>query len=156
MSARASTNSDLRLEDHRFFRGMDPRFLSRLAPLAYERTFDTGDLLIREGDPADEFLLVFHGKAALEIVLPGRPRITIQTVGPGEVLGWSWLVLPHRWRHDARALKPTRTLGIGASKLRTVLDSDCGLGYDFLMRLLPVVAERLESTQLQLLDLHGT
>ena len=94
--------------------------------IAYERSFDTGELLVREGDPADEFLLVFSGKVALEIVLPGRPRTTIQTLGPGEVIGWSWLFPPHRWRLDARALKPTRALGLAAAHLRAVLERGPG------------------------------
>ncbi|MFZ0700047.1 MAG: cyclic nucleotide-binding domain-containing protein [Thermoplasmata archaeon] len=146
---------ELRLEAHRFFRGMDEAFLASLSAVAYERSFETGELLVREEDPADEFLLVFSGKVALEIVLPGRPRKTIQTLGPGEVIGWSWLFPPHEWRMDARALKPTRTLGLAASNLRQVLNSDPVHGYAFLLRLLPVIAERLENTQLQLLDLHG-
>jgi CRP-like cAMP-binding protein len=155
MTSHSAPGSELRLEAHRFFRGMDAAFLGRLSAIAYERSFDTGDLLVREGDSADEFLLVFSGKAALEIVLPGRPRTTIQTLGPGEVIGWSWLVPPYRWRLDARALKPTRALGLDASSLRSVLNADPAHGYAFLLRLLPVIAERLENTQLQLLDLHG-
>lgn len=155
MSASGSSGSDLRLETHRFFRGMDPTFLTHLSAIAYERSFETGDLLVREGDTADEFLLVFSGKVALEIVLPGRPRTTIQTLGPGEVIGWSWLTPPHRWRLDARALKPTRALGLSASHLRSLLNQDPVHGYAFLLRILPVIAERLENTQLQLLDLHG-
>ena len=155
MNATPSTLPPLKLNDHRFFRGMDEAFVARLAKMAYERSFDTGDLLVREGDPADEFLLLFHGKVAMEIVLPGRPRTTIQTLGPGEVVGWSWLIPPYCWRLDARAVKPTRTLGLAAGNLRAVLNEDPANGYRLLLRLLPVIAERLENTQLQLLDLHG-
>jgi CRP-like cAMP-binding protein len=145
----------MRLADHRFFRGMDEEFVAGLSEKAYERSFDTGSLLVREGDSADEFLLIFSGKAALEIVLPARPSVTLQTVGPGEVLGWSWLIAPHRWRFDARALKPTRALGLAAYHLRSVLNERPAEGYRFLLRLLPVVAQRLENANLQLLDLHG-
>ena len=155
MKAPGHPEGGLRLEEHRFFRGMDEEFLARLRDTAYERSYDTGALLVREGDPAEEFLLLFAGKVALEIVLPDRPRMTIQTLGPGEVLGWSWLVSPHRWRLDARALKPTRVLGLAASHLRTVLNERPADGYRFLIRLLPVISERLENTRLQLMDLHG-
>ena len=155
MTAHGNASTDLHLESHPFFRGLPPTFLAALAKHAYSRSFDTGDLLTREGDPADEFLLVFSGKVALEVVLPGQPRTTIQTVGPGEVIGWSWLCPPHRWRLDARALKPTRTLGLAAGHLRTMLQDDPATGYEFLLRLLPVIAERLENTRLQLLDIHG-
>ncbi|MGP8078277.1 MAG: cyclic nucleotide-binding domain-containing protein [Thermoplasmata archaeon] len=155
MSARPHATPPLKLADHRFFHGMDPAFLDLLGKWAYERTFETGTLLVREGDAADEFLLVFEGKVALEILSADRPRTTIQTLGPGEVLGWSWLFSPHRWRLDARALKPTRVLGIGAAHLRSILEEHPADGYRFLLRLLPVIAQRLENTRLQLLDLHG-
>lgn len=151
----APAKPELRLADHAFFQGMDERFLARLSEKAYERSFDAGALLVREGDPADEFLVVFHGKVALEILLPDRPRTTIQTIGPNEVLGWSWLLHPHRWRLDARAVKPTRALGLASAPLRTLLDAHPTDGYRFLLRLLPVIAHRLENTRLQLLDLHG-
>ncbi|MCI4325062.1 MAG: cyclic nucleotide-binding domain-containing protein [Thermoplasmata archaeon] len=146
---------ELRLADHRFFRDMDPEFLARLTEKAYARTFEAGALIVREGDPADEFLALFSGKVALEIIVPDRPRTTVQTLGPGEVLGWSWLFSPHRWRIDARAVKPTRALGLAAGPLRQLLDDRPADGYRFLHRLLPVIAQRLENTRLQLLDLHG-
>lgn len=156
MSARDTTPAPPRLSEHKFFQGMDPEFLTRLDELAYVRTFETGALLVREGDPADEFLVIFEGKVALEILSADRPRTTIQTLGPGEVLGWSWLFAPHRWRLDARALKPVRVLGIGASPLRAILDERPADAYRFLLRLLPVIAQRLENTRMQLLDLHGS
>jgi CRP-like cAMP-binding protein len=155
MSARTHPSSPLRVSDHPFLRGMDTAFLELLGENAHERTFETGTLLVREGDPADEFMLIFQGKVALEIMVPDHPRTTIQTVGPGEVLGWSWLTLPYRWRLDGRALKPTRVLEIGAAHLRSILDDHPAEGYQFLLRVLPVIAERLENTRLQLLDIHG-
>jgi CRP/FNR family transcriptional regulator, cyclic AMP receptor protein len=155
MNAATPPEAKWSLADHRFFQGMDESFLTELSAKAYQRTFDTGALLVREGDPADEFLAIFSGKVALEIVLSDRPARTVQTVGPGEVLGWSWLTPPHRWRFDARALKPTRVVGLAAGHLRMVLEARPSDGYRFLSRLLPVIAERLENTRLQLLDLHG-
>lgn len=155
MSGRNRSDPPLRLTDHRFFHGADPEFLAMLEQHAYERKYETGELLVREGDPADEFLLVFEGKVALEMLSADRPRTTIQTLGPGEVLGWSWLFAPHRWRLDARALKPTRVLGVGAGHLRATLEERPADGYRFLLRLLPVIAQRLENTRLQLMDIHG-
>jgi len=151
----AAAGPTLALAEHRFFRGMDAAFVAGLQRHCYQRTYEPGTLLVREGDVADEFLLLFEGKVALEILVPDRPRTTIQTLGPGDVNGWSWLFPPHRWRIDVRALKRTTALGLAAAHLRTVLDEHPADGYRFLLRLLPVIATRLENTRLQLLDLHG-
>ncbi|MCI4340091.1 MAG: cyclic nucleotide-binding domain-containing protein [Thermoplasmata archaeon] len=155
MSAAASAGVRRLIAEHPFFHGTDPAFLEIAAHGATEQRFDAGAMLVEDGGVADAFLLILHGKVALEVAAPDRPRRTIQTIGPGEVLGWSWLVPPHRWVLDARAVKPTRAVALDAAVLRRALAAHPESGYQFLLRLLPVIAQRLENTRLQLLDLHG-
>ncbi len=138
-----------------FLEGFPREFVEALTPLAHERSYEVDTTIVREGAPADAFFLLVSGKVALEVVAHDRPRRTIETIGPGEVLGWSWLVPPYRWRLDARAVKPTRLVAIEGAGLRALLDRQPAEGYRFLLRLLPVVAERLENTRVQLLDLHA-
>jgi len=140
---------------HPFFVGIDPTLVHAMTSKAEERTYDVGEMLVREGKSAEEFFLVIEGKIALEVGAADRPGITVETIGRGEILGWSWLVSPHRWRFDARALKPTTVVAINASVARYALAAHPAFGYQFLMKLLPVIAERLENTRVQLLDIHG-
>jgi CRP/FNR family transcriptional regulator, cyclic AMP receptor protein len=147
--------SEGRVLEHPFFHEFDPHIVRTLVPKASERTYDVGEYLAEEGTPCHEFLLVFEGKVALEIGAADRPRVTVQTVGPGEVVGWSWLVPPYEWRFDARAVKATRVISLDAPTVRHTLDAHPAFGYRFLARLLPVLAERLENTRVQLLDIHG-
>jgi CRP/FNR family transcriptional regulator, cyclic AMP receptor protein len=156
MTKSHSANEPLRFADHPFVKDLPSALVAAMAKVAVTRTYDTGDTLLREGDPASEFLLVVSGKVALEAVMPARPRLTIQTVGPGEVVGWSWLTPPHRWRLDARALKPTQAYSIDADALRSILEQESAHGYRFLLKLLPIIGQRLENTQFQLLDVHGS
>jgi CRP/FNR family transcriptional regulator, cyclic AMP receptor protein len=146
---------ELRVADHPFFHGLNDEFVRIASSRTREQTFEVGDILFQEGDIANEFWLVFQGKVALEIMAPDRPHLTIQTVGSGEVLGWSWLVPPHRWRFDARAVKATRTLAIDAKTLKDAFEVHPEDGYRFLLRLLPVIGERLENAWVRLLDIHG-
>ncbi len=147
--------SALRIADHPFLRGLDPSLIESLSEQAVERDFDPGEFLLRDGETADGCYLVFHGKIALEVSAPDRGRLTIQTVGPGEILGWSWLTPPYRWQVDARALKHVRVVRLDAGVLRRTFTELPEAGYQFLLRLLPVVAHRLENTRIQLLDVHG-
>jgi CRP/FNR family transcriptional regulator, cyclic AMP receptor protein len=149
------TAAEGRVVEHPFFRDLDPHLVRTLVPKATERLYEVGEFLAEEGSPCHEFLLVFEGKVALEIGAADHPRLTVQTVGPGEVVGWSWLVAPHEWRFDARAVKPTRIISLDAATVRKTLDAHPAFGYQFLARLLPVLAERLENTRIQLLDIHG-
>ena len=156
MSTERRPEAPLRLEQHPFTEGLAPEFLRELSGHTRERRFETEEAIVREGDPAEEFFLVFEGKVALEVVVPDRPRRTIQTIGPGEVLGWSWLIPPRRWRLDARAMKRTRVLSVEAEALRRAMEERPADGYRFLLRLLPVITRRLEMTRIQLLDIHGS
>lgn len=140
---------------HRFFEGFDPAFLDALAAHAVERRFEANEVLAKEGTPANVLYAVLEGKVALEIGAADRTALTVQTVGPGELLGWSWLVPPHRWRFDARAVKPSRALEIDGTALRETLRERPEWGYEFLVRFMPVLAERLENTRIQLLDIHA-
>jgi CRP/FNR family transcriptional regulator, cyclic AMP receptor protein len=140
---------------HPFFVGLDPTLVRAMTAHAEERNYSVGDVLVREGRAAEEFFLVFEGKIALEVGGTDQPGITVETIGRGEILGWSWLVSPHRWRFDARATKPTRVVAINAASARYALASHPAFGYQFLMKLLPVIADRLENTRVQLLDIHG-
>ena len=155
MSAHVAKEKGPAVDDHPFLKGLDPEFLSAVGHRAECRRFETGESLVREGDEARQFFLVYSGKVALEVVSPDSPHVTTQTVGPGEVVGWAWLIPPHRWPIDARALKPTRTLILDAALLRRRFETHPEDGYRFLMRLLPVIAQRLENVRFIILELHG-
>jgi len=155
MSASGSEAIDALVLSHPFMSGIDPLLGQAMSSRAEARTYEAGETLVREGRAAEEFFLVFQGKIALEVGAADHPSITVETIGRGEILGWSWLVSPYRWRFDARATKPTQVVAIKAATARYALAAHPALGYQFLMKLLPVVAERLENTRVQLLDIHG-
>jgi CRP/FNR family cyclic AMP-dependent transcriptional regulator len=114
-----------------------------------------GDRMFREGDAADAFFLVRHGLVALETYVPNRGQVTIQTVGPGEIVGWSWLVPPHRWQFTGRAVEQVRAVQFDGACLRGKCDSDPAFGYALFSRFAAVLLERLQATRLQLMDVYG-
>ena len=146
---------DVTLAEHPFFEGFAPEQSRILSGCARNHRFDAGHYLFHEGDPADEFFLIRHGRVALEIVAPGRAPVVIATLGKGEIVGASWLVAPYRWMFDARAVEMTRAIGIDAACLRGKCDADPKLGYEMMKRFLPVLVQRLNATRLQLLDVYG-
>jgi CRP-like cAMP-binding protein len=143
------------LAAHPFFADLDPRFLQVVAGCAANGRFPAGTFLGREGEPANQFYLLRHGKVALQIHLPDRGALTIETLEAGEVLGWSWLFPPYRWHFDAQALELTRALVFDGQCLRAKCDADHDLGYALMQRFAHVMLQRLQATRLQLLDLYG-
>jgi CRP-like cAMP-binding protein len=139
---------------HAFLAGLSERHRLLLASGARPFTAAAGELLAREGEPAKAFYLVQAGHVALTLHTPDRGAVPIQTVGPGEIVGWSWLVPPHRWQFDCRAADPVQGLAFDAEWLREKCDQDYELGYPLLKQLVGVIANRLAATRLQLLDLY--
>jgi CRP/FNR family cyclic AMP-dependent transcriptional regulator len=143
------------IREHRFFAGLDEGFCQLVCGCAKNVRFEEGQYLFREGDPADWFYLIRHGRVALAVMMPGRGSITFQTVGVGEIAGVSWLVQPYRWTYDAKALEPTRAIAMDAGCLRGKCEQDHDLGYEVMKRFVPILVERLQATRLQILDVYG-
>jgi CRP-like cAMP-binding protein len=148
-------NLERLLAEQPFFQELPPRYVQLLGGCASNTRFDAGQLIFRQGEEADQFYLLRHGRVAIEIHAPGRGPLTVQTVGEGEVLGWSWLMHPHRWHFDARAVTLVRALALDGKCLRTKCEEDHDLGYEFLKRFAQIIVQRLEATRLQLLDVYG-
>ncbi len=140
---------------HEFFRGLDPAFCELIAGCGRNVVFNAGDYLFREGDPADQFYLIRHGKVAFEVAVPGRGTMRFLTLEEGEIAGISWLVPPYRWAYDAKAVELTRAISLDAKCLRGKCEADHHLGYELMKRFVPELMRRLHATRLQMFDVYG-
>ena len=91
---------------------------------------------------------------ALEVFTPTRGPVVIETLGPGEVLGWSWLFPPYRWHFDAQAVEPVRAVALDGGCLRGKCEEDPRLGYELTRRFAAIMMDRLQATRLRLLDVY--
>jgi CRP-like cAMP-binding protein len=144
------------LRQHPFVADLSDQHMHVLAGCASNVRFDEGSYLIHEGELADKFFLLRSGRVALEIDMNERGSLRIQTVGPGEVLGWSWLIYPFRWHFNACAVTDVRVIALDGKCLRTKCENDHDFGYEMLKRLSHVMERRLEATRMQLLDVYGS
>ncbi|HEX9780624.1 MAG TPA: cyclic nucleotide-binding domain-containing protein [bacterium] len=141
--------------EHPFFHGMEPDHVRAISACASEVTFDAGDYIFKEGDPAQRFYAIRQGSVAVEIMMQGAGAIPVQTVGPGEVLGWSWLVAPYQKRFDGRVLELTRAIAFDVECLRSKCAGNLKLSHALLERTIEILGQRLQAARLQLLDVYG-
>jgi len=137
------------------FADLDAEHLELLAGCAKNIVFHAGDRLFREGDAADSFYIVRHGLVALEQYVPNRGMLTIETIGPGEIAGWSWLVPPYRWQLSARAVEQTRAIELDGGCLRGKCEDDPALGYLLLSRISSELVGVISRARLQMADVYG-
>ena len=147
---------DALVAEHPFFEGMPANWVAFIAGCGRNVRFEPGHYIYREGQEANEFFAIRQGKVAIEIFVPGRGPVTLQTLDGGDVFGWAWIFPPYRWVFDARAVETTRAVMFDGACLRGKCENDPALGYDFMKRFAHVVAKGLDVARLQLLDVYGT
>ena len=149
-----SSSIDL-LHDAPFITGLAGAERRRLASFARLIEAERDEILLREGEPTPYLAIVTTGRVALRMRLPGRGPVTIATVEPGDIVGWSAVVAPYRATSTAATVEPTQLIAFDGPQLRQALEADEDLAAALYPRILRSVARRLEGTRLQLLDLFG-
>jgi len=129
--------------------------LELIAGCCVNVAFASGERLIAAGDPADQFWIIRHGRVDIELSGAGRGTITIDRLGPGELLGVSWIAAPYVSEFDATAIERGSAIRVDAACLRDKCDADHELGHELYRRFATMLRRRLRSTRLQLLDLYG-
>lgn len=137
------------IAEHPFLSGLQPEHLRILARNAMKVHYDPGELIFREGDPANRFYLIEKGRVLLEWQGKNQTAIAVETLGPGDVLGWSWLFPPYYWHFDARVLEPTTAMFFYGTRLRAECEQDHSFGYEMMKRMSHVVIQRLQATRKQ-------
>jgi CRP/FNR family transcriptional regulator, cyclic AMP receptor protein len=139
------------LAAHPFLHGMAPEQLDPLAETASEVRFPARHRLFEDGGYAGRFWLIRCGQVALDLHIPGQGPMVIETIGMGELVGWSWLFPPFRWAFGAVAVGPVEAFEFDASAVRARCASDPVLGYELTRRVARVLAHRLQATRVRLI-----
>jgi len=139
------------LAAHPFLHGLSHDHLAVLAEAASDVTFPAKQRLFEDGGSATRFWLLQSGHVNLDLLVPGQGRMKIDTIGIGELLGWSWLFPPYRWAFGAVAATPVEAFEFDGRMVRACCASDPALGYEITQRLAHVVAKRLQATRVRLI-----
>jgi CRP/FNR family transcriptional regulator, cyclic AMP receptor protein len=141
--------------NHPFWAGLNLHYFDLLKKCAMFQRFDVGQSIFQEGGNADHFYLIQKGRVTLQAFVPGRGAVTVQTVGGGDALGWSWLFPPHQWHFSAHSSDPTEAIVFGAKLLRDEAEQNHDFGYELTKRVSKMLLQRLQETRLLLVDFYG-
>jgi len=130
--------------------------MAALDDLALRAEFEAGQVILGEAATVPFLGIVEAGRVALRLHVPGRGTVTIVTIEPGELLGWSAVVPPYRATSEAVAVDATQLITYDAVALRARLAAEPTLAAAILPALLAGVSDRLTTSWQQLLDVFGT
>jgi CRP/FNR family transcriptional regulator, cyclic AMP receptor protein len=132
---------------HPMFQGLTPEQLSLVVSRASLANYGNRQRVFTCGALADKFYIIQKGTVGVEIPAISGAPLTIQTVGDGSVLGWSWLMPPYRWLFDARALSASQIVVLDGERIRADCENDPKLGYELMKRFAMLMAERLNAAR---------
>ena len=140
------------LRDHPFFNGIKDEHLRSIVENATVERFEPGDIIVKEGDPAQTFYLIRSGNVALQQVSYRAEPFTVITLRRGDIIGWSWLFPPYRWRLTAKVLDITRAIALDGEKLRARCEEDHHLGYELMKHFAQIIDSRFDAVSEHLVE----
>lgn len=137
------------------FKGFSEAELGQIAAVAEELNFAEGTIIFRENTPAEFLYLIGKGTVALEMCAPSVGCRRILSLSNGELLGWSPVLEHAKFTATARAMTDVCTIRIKGRDMLTLCESDLRFGYQFMKRTALALAQRLNATRLQLVNIFG-
>lgn len=148
--------ADKTIEQHidaqEFLADLKPDFKKYLVEHARFRSLDANEVLFRYDTEADRFHLVTEGRVSIEVAAIEGPPLELQELGPGAILGWSWLIPPYRWSFQARAEEAGQVIEFNGRAVRDRCEANPEFGYEILKRFSALMSERLSSAREQMMD----
>jgi len=139
---------------HPFLVGMNRRQLALLTDCAIAVQIKKGQVIFSEGESANRFYLLETGKVILESNGGTGDPVVIDTIGAGDLLGWSWMFEPYRWHFTARAVEHTTAIFFYGTILREYCEKDHSLGYELLKRMTAVMNRRMQAARDKMLAVY--
>jgi CRP/FNR family transcriptional regulator, cyclic AMP receptor protein len=150
-----SESMSVRVALHPFLAGMNETHLALLRDCAIGVQFKQGQIILREGELANRFYLIETGKVVLESGEKSGDSLIVETIGAGDLLGWSWRFPPYVWNFTARAAEPTDAVFFYGTILREYCERDPSLGYELFKRMAPVMLRRLQAARQKMLSIQA-
>lgn len=139
---------------HPFLAGMNHEQLALLTDCAIPVHFEKGQIIFREGEMANRFYLIETGKVFLESSGGHGHPVLVDTIGAGDLLGWSWIFPPYIWHFTAHAAERTEAIFFYGTILREYCERDHSLGYELFKRMSAVMVKRLQAARTNMLAFH--
>lgn len=163
------------LKEFDLFSNISADRLEQIAQQAHLMELSAGEVLARQDDPALNLYGVVHGEVQLSLTFAYRvltadirtergeldrvrtreKQVIVDTVGPGEIFGWSAMLDAGRQTATLTCSKPGQAFHISSEILKDLCRQDPVMGYELMNRLLAVVSDRLRTRTQNLVEIWG-
>ncbi len=106
------------------FRGLGDQELDEIRSAGALRRFSSGDLFIRQGDPADAYYFLFCGHGKLTQVTPDGHQVLLRFIRPGNGIGVTSVLRGFDYVWSVQAIGECRTLVLHGETLARFFEGD--------------------------------
>jgi CRP-like cAMP-binding protein len=128
-------------EQKDIFRAMNKSFVKKIMNVSATESYEQGDLLFQQGDPANQFYILLRGRIKLTLGESGQ-SVYIVSHG-GEAFGWSSLIDRETYTASAECMTPVKLHRFDQEKVLKILEEDPANGLVFFKRLADILGNRL-------------
>ncbi|MFJ7071970.1 cyclic nucleotide-binding domain-containing protein [Streptomyces sp. NPDC098781] len=131
---------------------LPPPQRGKLMSLAREVSFPEDTRIFEAGGTADRFWVIRSGAVSLDQRVSSLQRVTVASLGAGDLLGWSWLFPPFEWDFGAEAFSQVRADEFEAAAVLRLCEEEPELGMTLVRNIAEILAYRLEMTRGKLME----
>ena len=113
--------------------------LEQIAPLMHLMKVTEGEVLTRIGEPARTFFIILSGNFMLSF----KEERSFTLHDKGNIIGWSTVVTPFRYKGTAIALTDGLVLFMPGQEFLRVIQSNAALGDKIMRKINKIVSERM-------------
>ena len=138
------------MADSDLLAGLNPVDAAGVRALGTPMTLKAGSILFALGQPADCLYMVERGRISLTLPMQidgAEQDVLIEERVPGQALGWSALIPPHRFTLTATAPLETAVTAFRRTDLFAHFAAHPDVGYAVGMNVAAVVGQRLQVFQ---------
>jgi len=137
-----------------FWQHLNPTQIEKIHSISTSLKAKEGEILAHEGDKAESFFIVLDGEISICNHVPKKGSKILETLGPGEMIGWSWLLKSSHWSFDVRVHRKANVLKIPAAKIMQLMEKDSTFKEAIHLCVIEVLASRLKNTRILFNDLY--
>ena len=130
----------------KFFQGLPPAYLRRIADLGIEEEINGGKVIFAEGDNGDKFYLIFEGAVRISRMVPGMGEEALAVLRDGAYFGEMSLIDAGPRSAHAIVHEKCRLFVLRKEDLEDLLFVDRDLAYELLWNFVRTLSARLRET----------
>jgi CRP-like cAMP-binding protein len=130
----------------KFFSGLPPAYLRRIADIGIEEAHNGGAVVFQEGDKGDKFYLILDGAVRISRMVPGMGEEALAVLKNGAYFGEMALIDDFPRSAHAIVHEKCRLFVIRKEALEDLLFVDRDLAYELLWNFVRTLSGRLRET----------